>query len=209
MHMTRAQLPASLRAVDAVAADVFHESARRVGILVYGHPGGLTVKERYKLVEKREVLLRSTRKLCEEEHTTTAAVHRTVPMLLYRTLPYPTYQSVRSVCAVRCCCAYYCCACVRALHYLHSNEVDLYPGNYAANRYEYCTRSREDYRYTERKSSASRSTEKYINGVSSRIFQGLRCSLLRARKHFLVASRYGCRPNPTPNPRPEMPLRRL
>ena len=102
MHMTRAQLPASLRAVDAVAADVFHESARRVGILVYGHPGGLTVKERYKLVEKREVLLRSTRKLCEEEHTTTAAVHRTVPMLLYRTLPYPTLPTSQYAPCVLC-----------------------------------------------------------------------------------------------------------
>ena len=61
-----AQLPSSLRAVDAVA-DVFDDSAREVGIRVYGHPGGLTVKERYKLAEKREVFLRNTREQCEAE----------------------------------------------------------------------------------------------------------------------------------------------
>ena len=66
--MDRAQLPASLRAVDTVA-DVFHDSARGVGVRVYGHPGGLTAKERYKLAEKREVFLRSTRNQCEEEPT--------------------------------------------------------------------------------------------------------------------------------------------
>lgn len=64
--MNRAQLPASLRAVDAVA-DVFHDSAREVGIRVYGHPGGLTAKERYRLAEKREIFLRRTREQCEEE----------------------------------------------------------------------------------------------------------------------------------------------
>ena len=36
-----------------------------------------------------------------------------------------------------------------------------------------------------------------INGVSGRIFQGSRCSLLWGRKHFLVRSWYWRRPNPT------------
>lgn len=66
--MNRAQLPASLRAVDT-AADVFQNSARGVGVRVYGHPGGLAAKERYKLAEKREIFLRNTRNQSEEEPT--------------------------------------------------------------------------------------------------------------------------------------------
>lgn len=60
----RVQLPASLRAVDSVA-DAFHVSASRVGSRVYGHPGGLTVRERYILAEKREAHLKQTREVGE------------------------------------------------------------------------------------------------------------------------------------------------
>ena len=42
--------------------------------------------------------------------------------------------------------------------------------------------------------------QRTIDGGSGRIFQGSGGSLLRARKHFPVESRYGCGPNPTPNP---------
>ncbi|CAM9430536.1 unnamed protein product [Ectocarpus sp. 13 AM-2016] len=54
------QLPASLRAVDSVA-DAFHPSASRVGCRVYGHAGGLTVRERYILAERRESHLKRSR----------------------------------------------------------------------------------------------------------------------------------------------------
>ena len=56
----RIQLPASLRAVDSVA-DAFHVSASEVGSRVYGHRGGLTVRERYILAEKREAHLKQSR----------------------------------------------------------------------------------------------------------------------------------------------------
>lgn len=60
----RFQLPASLRAVDS-AAVTFHDSASRVGSRVYGHPGGLSVRERYILAEKREAYLNLAREACE------------------------------------------------------------------------------------------------------------------------------------------------
>lgn len=64
-RIRRFQLPASLRAIDSVA-DAFHESASRVGCRVYGHAGGLTVRERYILAEKRELHLKRSREECEE-----------------------------------------------------------------------------------------------------------------------------------------------
>eukprot|EP00903_Cladosiphon_okamuranus_P009831 g9344.t1 len=60
------QLPASLRAVDA-AADAFHASASRVSSRVYGHRGGLTVKERYILAEKREARLKQAREAANQQ----------------------------------------------------------------------------------------------------------------------------------------------
>lgn len=56
----RVQLPASLRAVDSVT-DALNVSASRVGSRVYGHRGGLTVRERYILAEKREAHLKKAR----------------------------------------------------------------------------------------------------------------------------------------------------
>lgn len=66
MHgSSRAQIPASLRAIDAITEEIHDGTARDVGSRVCGHPGGLSVKERYLLAEKREELLRKTREECK------------------------------------------------------------------------------------------------------------------------------------------------